>query len=126
MVGVSVFSPETIIPSSVVHSAKILPEPLELAASKEISELIRRVSISLFKREESASLTGQNWLLFLDQLNGDKSFSNGIGKTLIEAPYQAKPDYDAVELLALISSWIDSAKKNTVIQNNVSHKRNQS
>lgn len=92
---------------------------------KEISELIRRVSISLFKRNESASLTGQDWLLFLDQLNGDKSFSDGIGRILIEAPYQKNADYDANKLLILISSWIDSADRNNVSQNKVSHKRNE-
>ncbi len=81
---------------------------------KEISELIRRVSISLFKRDESASLTGQDWLLFLDNLNNDNSFSNGIGRVLIEAPYQAKADYDASELLNLTSSWIDAANRNAV------------
>ncbi len=79
---------------------------------KEISELIRRVSISLFKRDDSASLIGQDWLLFLDKLNDDKSFSNGIGRILIEAPYQAKVDYDVAELLKLTSSWIDSANSN--------------
>jgi len=78
---------------------------------KELSELIRRISISLFNRHESASLTGNDWLLFLDNLNGDHSFSNGIGRILIEAPYQAKPEYDEVALLALVESWIDSAQK---------------
>ncbi len=87
---------------------------------KEVSELIRRVSISLFKRNESASLTGKDWLLFLDKLNGDQSFSNGIGKILIEAPYQAKPDYNEVKLLELISSWIESAEKTQA-----NHKRDQ-
>jgi len=86
---------------------------------KQVSELIRRVSISIFNRSESASLTGQNWLLFLDQLNGDESFSKGIGRILIEAPYQAKPDYNEIELLTLISSWIDSAHRS-----NASQKRN--
>lgn len=87
---------------------------------KEVSELIRRVSISLFNRKESASLTGKDWLLFLDKLNGDQSFSNGVGKVLIEAPYQAEPDYDEVKLLELISSWIDTAQKTQA-----SHKRDQ-
>ncbi len=87
---------------------------------KQVSELIRRISISLFNRSESASLTGQNWMLFLDQLNGDDSFSKGIGRILIEAPYQAKPDYNEKEFLNLIASWIDSAQKNRLVQGNVS------
>jgi hypothetical protein len=87
---------------------------------KDISELIRRVTISLFNRAESASLTGKQWLSFLDQLNGDNSFTNGIGRVLIEAPYQANPEYDEKELLFLISAWIDSAQKS-----NPSHNRSQ-
>ena len=75
---------------------------------KELSELIRRLSISLFYRSESASLTGKEWLLFLDNINGDVSFSNGIGKVLIEAPYQANPEYDEQALLKLVSNWIES------------------
>lgn len=75
---------------------------------KELSELIRRVSISVFHRNESAALTGKEWLLFLDDLMGDDSFSNGIGKILIEAPYQATPIYDEQALLQLISNWINS------------------
>jgi hypothetical protein len=61
--------------------------------------------------------------LFLDQLNGDDSFSNGIGRVLIEAPYQANPDYNEKELLNLLSTWIDSAQKNNVNQNSSRHKR---
>ena len=80
---------------------------------QEISELIRRVSISLSNRSESASLTGEKWLLFLNELNGDESFTKGIGRVLIEAPYQNKPNYNEKELLSLISAWIDSAKSNT-------------
>lgn len=77
---------------------------------KELSELIRRVSISVFHRNESASLTGKEWLLFLDSINGDDSFSAGIGKVLIEAPYQSNPDYDEQALLNLIANWIESAQ----------------
>ena len=77
---------------------------------KQLSELIRRVSISVFHRNESASLTGKEWLLFLDDLMGDDSFSNGIGKVLIEAPYQAAPTYDEQALLQLISNWMDSVQ----------------
>ena len=90
---------------------------------KELSELIRRVSISVFHRNESASLTGKEWLLFLDDLMDNDSFSNGIGKVLIEAPYQAAPTYDEQALLQLISNWMDSVQKNNANQAN--HKMNQ-
>lgn len=93
---------------------------------KQLSELIRRVSISVFHRNESASLTGKQWLLFLDDLMGDDSFSNGIGKVLIEAPYQAAPAYDEQALLQLISKWIDSVQVNKANNaNQTSHQMNQ-
>jgi len=79
---------------------------------KQLSELIRRVSISVVERNECASLTGKQWLFFLDGLMGDDSFSNGIGKVLIEAPYQATPEYDEQALLQLVSKWIDSIQTN--------------
>jgi len=80
----------------------------KLILVKEISELIRRLSISLFKRDETASLTGKEWLEFLDQQTENKHFSSGVGFILIEAPYQAKPDYESSDLISLTSSWIES------------------
>ena len=85
----------------------------KLRLVKDLSELIRRVSISVFQRNESASLTGKEWLLFLDNVSDDDSFSNGVGRVLIEAPYQAKPDYDEQALLQLVTQWIDSVKTKT-------------
>lgn len=80
----------------------------KLILVKELSELIRRLSISISKREEAASLTGQDWLNFLDQYTENKLFSSGIGRIFLEAPYQARPDYKSNELISLISSWIES------------------
>ncbi len=78
---------------------------------KELSELIRRLSISIFPREESAGLTGEEWLKFLDQYSDKNEFDNGIGRVLIEAPYQADPEFNSNELLALIGSWVESVGK---------------
>ncbi len=78
---------------------------------KELSELIRRLSISIFPREESAGLTGEEWLKFLDQYSDKNEFGNGIGRVLIEAPYQADPEFSGNELLALIASWVESVAK---------------
>jgi uncharacterized protein DUF4381 len=89
----------------------------KLILVKELSELIRRVSISVFKRSDAASLTGQQWLEFLDQENIEKPFSQGTGRILIEAPYQASPEFDSDELIALITSWLD------IVSNNKGHKK---
>ncbi len=78
---------------------------------KELSELIRRLSISIFPREESAGLTGEEWLKFLDQYSDKNEFDTGIGRVLIEAPYQADPEFNSNELLALIATWVESVGK---------------
>jgi len=78
---------------------------------KELSELIRRLSISIFPREESAGLTGEAWLKFLDQYSAKNEFNNGIGRVLIEAPYQANPEFNTNELIGLISRWLESVAR---------------
>lgn len=78
---------------------------------KELSELIRRLSISIFPREESAGLTGEEWLKFLDQYSAKNEFDNGIGRVLIEAPYQADPEFHSNELIGLVSTWIETVAK---------------
>jgi hypothetical protein len=78
---------------------------------KELSELIRRLSISIFHREEAAALTGQDWLEFLDQYSGKDKFNSETGRILIEAPYQANPEFNSNDLISLVSSWLDSVAK---------------
>ena len=74
---------------------------------KELSELIRRLSISVFPLKESAGLTGEKRLNFLNQYSNNNEFGNGIGRILIEGPYQANPRFDSNELIDLISTLVD-------------------
>ncbi len=78
---------------------------------KELSVLIRHLSISIFPRQETAALTGHDWLTFLDHHTDKQAFNNGIGRVLIEAPYRAHPDFDGEALIDLISSWIAAVDK---------------
>ena len=75
--------------------------------AKDISELLRRVCLSLFPRTDTASLTGEAWLSFLDQAFEQPEFTKGSGRVLIEAPYQSSPEYDEKKLLTLIENWIN-------------------
>ena len=79
---------------------------------KELSELIRRLSISICHREEAAALTGQDWLEFLDRYADKDKFNSDTGRILIEAPYQANPEFNSNDLIDLVSSWLDSIAKN--------------
>lgn len=65
----------------------------------EISILLRRIVIS--RDPKNAGITGTAWLQLLD-FPDQKSFSEGVGRILLTAPYQPDiDDHDVVELLTL-------------------------
>lgn len=71
----------------------------------ELSTLLRRVAITCFPRDEVASLTGEKWLVFLDQQMKEPGFQKS-GRLLITAPYSSTDDVDLGELNALCQRWI--------------------
>lgn len=78
----------------------------ELQTVKELSALLRRVCISLEPNSQSAALTGERWLQYLDQLVDTELFRSETGKLLIEAPYRPQNNIDSRELLHLCRSWL--------------------
>ena len=76
----------------------------------QLSVLLRRVALSTYPRRRVAALTGEEWLLFLDNsltANGaDKAFSGGIGRALIEAPYNPDCQVDGDAIIGLVRRWI--------------------
>lgn len=82
-------------------------DPVSL--SRQLSILLRRVSISLFPRVDVASLTGDEWLRFLDGQVADAPFSRGEGRVLAEAPYRSEvTDREVDLLLRHCRDWIDA------------------
>ncbi len=84
--------------------------------AKEISALLRRVCISIRPRQETAALTGSEWLDYLDKQVGSDHFVNGAGKVLLEAPYRHDVDYDPDVLLGIVNDWLSmtlSSKEQT-------------
>ena len=74
----------------------------------DVSILLRRMSISVFPRTDSASLTGEAWLHFLDIPLDDHAFSKGPGRILLEAPYRPMKEVEDLEpFLALCRRWLD-------------------
>lgn len=78
------------------------------AKLEAISVLLRRTVISHYSREDSASLTGDEWLAFLDQPLEEKSFSTGPGRLLLTGPYQSKPpsETEIMGLIELSKRWL--------------------
>ncbi len=81
----------------------------------KISELIRRVAISIAPRPETASLTGPDWLQYLDSTMKDSPFTQGAGQCLANAHYQqtALTEIDIPKLISLCEHWLKAQKENT-------------
>ena len=74
---------------------------------RQVSILFRRLSISLFPRTEVASLTGDDWLEFLDSKISGQPFTQGKGRILIDAPYRQYIESDDVdEIIQHCRDWI--------------------
>ena len=52
-----------------------------------LPELLKRAALSVWKREEVASLSGQEWHRFLDRTAGMELFSAGVGEMLDRLAY---------------------------------------
>lgn len=70
-----------------------------------IAAILRRAALAAWPRPQVASLTGADWLHFLDATGGGGSFHDGPGRVLARAPYCAgtPPSPGLAELAAL---WI--------------------
>lgn len=80
---------------------------------RELSMLIRRVAISINPRIEVASLTGRQWLAFLDKSVSGSPFSEGHGQLLANAPYRnASPsELETAQLISLCADWLKTQTK---------------
>lgn len=78
----------------------------------EINTLMRQLAINYYPRNIIASLTGANWLDFLDLSGKTKNFSRGAGRILIDAPYQPEDhagglqNFNKDEFIPLIRRWV--------------------
>ena len=103
----------------------------EIELVQALSILLRRSCISFYPRHETASLTGDVWLKYLDSTSPTVSsdtttFYKGVGEILASAPYMSestilKIDCDA--LIILCETWIiaQPAKKQTNNQSKQAH-----
>ncbi len=79
---------------------------------RDVSVLLRRVSISVYSRDRAAGLTGAAWLAFLDKPLGGTPFSAGAGRLLIDAPYRREVVMDEIEpLFQLCEQWLDAVEQ---------------
>ncbi|MDH5517440.1 MAG: DUF4381 domain-containing protein [Gammaproteobacteria bacterium] len=77
---------------------------------KAVSVLLRRAAISCYPRSDCASLTGNDWLTWLDQQLPAKSttFSDGPGYLLTEFIYSNSVNTDDLDALLSVSrQWLN-------------------
>jgi hypothetical protein len=79
-----------------------------------ISQLLRRVCISLYGRKQVAGLTGERWLRFLDRKGKTTAFTKGVGRVLVVYPYQKTVDYSRQEILLLVQVWLQDQRNQHV------------
>jgi len=79
---------------------------------RELPELVKRTALSVWPREQVASLTGSEWLRFLDQTGNTDVFTKGDGRLLAELGYAKKQkltslsDEQIGSLLRITEKWI--------------------
>lgn len=73
--------------------------PLDLAS------LVRRTALAAFPRDKVASLTGVEWLEFLDRTADTRAFSEGAGHALENVAYRPTPA-DVRPPIGAVRHWI--------------------
>jgi len=79
----------------------------------ETNILLRRLALAYYPNASAASLTGGDWLKFLDESGNTRSFSRGAGRILIEAPYRSGKleNYNGDEFIPLIRKWVTKTSR---------------
>ncbi|MDA7963979.1 DUF4381 domain-containing protein [Ruegeria sp.] len=72
-----------------------------------IAGILRRCALAAFPRMDVASLSGPDWLAFLDHTGGGTAFREGEGQVISLAPYTGQSP-DAPDLTRIAEHWIRS------------------
>jgi len=82
------------------------------ASLRALSKLVKRTALTVWHREQVASLTGSEWLRFLDKTGNTDVFTKGDGHLLAEVGYVKKQklanlsNKQITSLLNITEKWI--------------------
>ncbi len=101
----------TLKKEALFHLAAIEESFLATSDSKkclmDLSGLLRRVAIT--KDKQNASLTGINWLKYLDGEIKQDDFENGVGRALLIGPYSRTiENTDVYKLIDLCKRFLEA------------------
>lgn len=77
---------------------------LDTVDAGDISTILKRAALAAWPRAEVASLTGADWLAFLDRTARSEAFTQGAGRDLEALAFGGMGDKQAV--LTAARSWI--------------------
>ncbi len=77
---------------------------LDGADASDISTILKRAALAAWPRAEVASLTGADWLAFLDRTARSDAFTQGAGRDLEALAFGGAGDKQAV--LAAARNWV--------------------
>jgi Domain of unknown function (DUF4381) len=81
-------------------------------ALARIPALLKRAVMSVAARADTAALSGEAWLAYLDGMYGGHGFTDGPGRVLPSLAYQSEKtlaavtDEQAADLVDLVRTWI--------------------
>ncbi|TAL66063.1 MAG: DUF4381 domain-containing protein [Legionella sp.] len=77
--------------------------------SARVSELLRRVALVYFSREEVASLHGEAWVAFLNRTGKNLDFKPVQGM-LLDSPFKTAETIDLQPLITCAEQWIQQRR----------------
>ncbi len=74
---------------------------------QSLNGLLKQTVQAASGQSSTASMSGQQWLHYLNQSGNTNEFTEGVGEILLQGPYQAHcENYDQKALTQLVKQWI--------------------
>ena len=100
-------------------------QQVQRQAGKRLQEVVavlpyylKVTALQAYPRQDVASLSGENWLAFLDKKHSGAVFSEGIGRKLLAVAYLPNDQWqlsekDSEALISMSRSWISNHREAT-------------
>jgi hypothetical protein len=88
----------------------LVQDPVQQAAA--VNRLLKRYALLCWPRHETAALSGEAWLAFLDAHGGKGRFTQGPGQLLMSQPYATAESADSTTtpdqaaVFRLVRNWL--------------------
>lgn len=89
---------------NIIHAHEAHEDKIRLV--RELSILLRRTAMSYMPRQQSASVTGRQWVEQLNRLSDNPAFDPELADILTTAPYRPHSDIDVDRLVEAANLWI--------------------